>query len=113
MLFLEKWIGKMNKNIRNILKERIIRVNLSKSELFRKILKSVSQNNNINNNIKIYINYLFTKNIKRNFFLSRRHKICLITGKRSSILKGFSFSRYIVKNLILNNKATNIKKHNW
>lgn len=103
----------MNKNIRNIIKEKIIRINLSKKEVARKIMKSINQNNNIKNNIKIYINHLMVKETKKNFFFSRKHKICLYTGKRSSILKGFSFSRYMIKALILRNKCTNIKKHNW
>lgn len=103
----------MNKNIRNILKEKIIRINLSKTEIKKKLRKSISQNNNISNNIKIYTNFLITKNNKKNNFYSRKHKICILTGKRSSILKGFSFSRYITKSLILQNKSTNLKKNNW
>lgn len=103
----------MNKNIRNILREKIIRINLSKKEISKKIMKSISQNNNINNNIKIYLNYTLTKKTGGFYYLSRKHKICLFTGKRSSILKGFSFSRYIIKALILKNRSTNIKKNNW
>lgn len=103
----------MNKNIRNIIKEKIIRINLSKKEIKKKILKSISQNNNLQNNIKIYSNFLMTKYTKKNNFLSRKNKICLYTGKRGGFLKGFSFSRYIVKSLILQNKHTNLKKNNW
>jgi hypothetical protein len=29
------------------------------------------------------------------------------------LLNGFSFSRYKIKGLIIENKLTNIKKHNW
>jgi hypothetical protein len=103
----------MNKNIKNILKEKIIRINLSKKEVGKKILKSINQNNNIKNNIKIYTNFLMVKNIKHNTILSRKHKICIFTGKRAGILHGFSFSRYIIKSLILQNKNTNLKKNNW
>lgn len=103
----------MNKNIRNILREKIIRINLSKKEILKKIIKSISQNNNINNNIKIYLNYNLAKKTSSFYYPSRRHKICLSTGKRSGVLKGFSFSRYILKALILKNKSTNIKKNNW
>lgn len=103
----------MNKNIRNILREKIIRINLSKKEISRKIIKSINQNNNINNNIKIYTSYILTKGIKKNSLLSKKHKVCLLTGKRSSVLNGFSFSRYMIKALILKNKGTNVKKNNW
>jgi hypothetical protein len=102
----------MNKNIKNILKEKLVFINLNKLEVFRSILKSINQNNNINNNIKIYSGFLLEKKLKKNFFLSKKHKICLLTGKRSSILKGYSFSRYMIKSLILKNKFTNLKKKN-
>lgn len=103
----------MNKNIKNILKEKILRINLSKNEIFFKILKSISQNNNILNKIKIYSNLNLNKNICRGYTLSRKHKICLYTGKRSGLFKQFSFSRYKIKNLILQDRYTNIKKNNW
>ncbi len=103
----------MNKNIRNIIREKIIRINLSKKEIFKKILKSINQNNNIKNSIKIYTNFIINKENKKNFFLSKKHKICIYTGKRGGLLKGFSFSRYTIKKLILKNQLTNIKKNNW
>lgn len=102
----------MNKNIKNILKEKLVFINLNKLEVFKSILKSINQNNNTNNKIKIYSNFLLEKKLKKNFFLSKKHKICLLTGKRSSILNGYSFSRYIIKSLILKNKFTNLKKKN-
>lgn len=103
----------MNKNIKNLLQEKTLRVSLYKKEIFQNILKSVSQNNNININIKVYSNLLQKKYKKLNNISSRKHRICLITGKYSGVLKGFSFSRYTLKRLILDNKMTNIKKHNW
>lgn len=103
----------MNKNIKNIMREKIIRINLYKKNIFYNILKSISQNNNINNNIKIYTNFNKVKYMTKNTTQTKKHKICLYTGKRSGILKGFSFSRYKVKSLILDNKYTNIKKNNW
>ena len=103
----------MNKNIKNIMREKIIRINLHKKDIFRKILKNISQNNNITNNIKIYASYSRHKTFIKNSTPASKHKICIYTGKRSGILNGFSFSRYKIKNLILANKYTNLKKHNW
>ena len=103
----------MNKNIKNIIKEKIIRIKLSKKNIFKKILRSISQNNNIKNKIKIYTNYLFDKYLKKNAMQTKKHKICFYTGKRAGVVHGFSFSRYRIKNLILENKLTNIKKNNW
>ena len=88
-------------------------MNLFKKNVVVKIIKSVSQNNNINNNIKIYTNYIKSKKLQKNNIMSKKHKICLYTGKRSGILKNFSFSRYKVKNLILSNRFTNLKKNNF
>jgi len=86
---------------------------LFKKNIFNRILKSVSQNNNITNKLKIYANYNIDKGTKKNTMQTRKHKICLLTGKRSGVLHGFSFSRYKIKNLIINNRYTNLKKHNW
>lgn len=102
----------MNKNIKNILREKILRINLCRKEIFIKILRSIRQNNNINNKIKIYVNYIYDKNLKKNSMQARRHKVCFSTGKRGGVLRGFSFSRYRIKKLILENKLTNLKKHN-
>lgn len=103
----------MNKNIKNIIKEKIVCINLNKSNLLKQIKKSVTQNNNIENKIKIYNNYLFSKNTKKGMFLTKKHRVCLLTGKRAGVLHNFNFSRYTIKKLILANKYTNLKKHNW
>ncbi len=95
------------------MREKITRIKLSKKNILKKILRSISQNNNINNNIKIYTNYIFDKNLKKHTMQTKKHKICFYTGKRGGLVSGFSFSRYKVKNLILENKLTNIKKNNW
>ena len=94
----------MKSQINHILKEKVIRINLAEKDLLKKILKSVSQNNNIKNYLKIYINYITSKKRIKNNTISKKHKICLYTGKRSGVLKGFSFSRYTVKKMILANK---------
>ena len=103
----------MKNSIKNILKEKMIRLKLTKTNLFLKILKSISQNNNITNNIKIYANLNLNRIGSKSNLSTRKHKICLFTGKRSGIVKSFSFSRYTVKKLILANRMTNVKKNNW
>jgi ribosomal protein S14 len=102
----------MDKNIRNIIKEKIKKSNLLKTEIFLKIKKSILQNNNIIMKLKLYSKLqIIKKNLKKTH-MSKQHKICIKTGKRSSLLNGFSFSRYKIKGLIIENKLTNIKKHN-
>lgn len=103
----------MNKNIKNILKEKITTINIYMTNTKHKILKSINQNNNTYNKTKIYTNYLINKIKKKHTIISKKHKICFYTGKRSGVLNGFNFSRYKIKNLILENKFTNIKKNNF
>ena len=103
----------MNKNIKNILREKITIINIHIKNTKLKILKSIKQNNNTTNKTKIYTNYLINKLKTKNTLVSQTHKICFYTGKRSGVLKGFNFSRYRIKNLILENKFTNIKKNNF
>lgn len=103
----------MDKNVYNILKEKLILINLEKREFYRKILKSISQNNNVKGGIRVYANYVLIKKDKKSCFLSRKHKICLFTGRRGGLFKHSNFSRIKFKNLILNNKYTNFKKNNW
>lgn len=103
----------MKSQVTHIIKEKIIRLNLSKKNIFQKILKSITQNNNIKNNIKVYTNYILAKKKKKHNVISKKHKICLFTGKRSGVLKNFNFSRHLIKKMILNNKLTNGKQHNW
>lgn len=117
MLFLVRSIDKkkliiknMNKNIKNILREKMLKINTFGVEFSKKINRSIIQNNNVKNEIKIYSSFILRKDRK---FSSKQHKICILTGKKSSVLKGFCFSRYLIKGLILNNKLTNIKKNNW
>ena len=103
----------MNRNTKHILVEKLIRLNLKKVELFKKVIKSIKQNNNINNIVKNYTTLTLTKVNKRKTVLSKKNKICFFTGKRGGVLKHFSFSRYTIKSLILQNKLTNVKKANW
>lgn len=102
----------MTKNVQNIIKEKIKKTNLLKTELLLNIKKSILQNNNIKTQIKLYAILQIIKG-KKNTFMSKQHKICISSGSRSSILKNFSYSRYKIKNLIIENKLTNIKKNNW
>lgn len=102
----------MNKNIKNIIKEKIKKIKLLNTEIFLKIKKSIIQNNNIHMKIKLYSKLQLIKKNKQNTYMSKQHKICIKTGKRSSLLKGFNFSRYKIKDLILKNQLTNTKKNN-
>ena len=103
----------MNKNIRNILREKLLRVSIKKQELFLNIIKSIRQNNTINNNIKNYTNLYLKKLVQNKAFFCKHNKVCFYTGKRGGVLKNLNLSRHTTKLLIIQNRLTNIKKHNW
>lgn len=103
----------MKKTVKNILNEKLILLNIKNNEFYKNILKGLTQNNNIKVSIKIYAYYILYKKKKKNLFSSKKHKICLYTGRRAGLFKNFSFSRIKLKDLIKNNKYPNIKKHNW
>jgi len=102
----------MNKNIKNILREKLLRISIKKQELFLNIIKSIRQNNSINNNLKNYTNLHLKKIIQRGPFSCKKNKICFYTGKRGGVLHGLNLSRHTTKMLIIQNQLTNIKKHN-
>jgi len=105
----------MNRNIKNILKEKMLVLNTVKMGIRTNILRSIKQNNNITNNINIYSTTILQKTISKdkNSQSSKQHKICVFTGKRGGIISTFNMSRWTVKKLLLLNKLTNIKKKNW
>jgi len=103
----------MNQNIKKILKEKLIRINLIKKEIFTKILKSIIQNNNVIIKNKIYANYILNRrSCLKNSTISKKNKICLTTARRRGMFKNFSFCRHKIKSLILMDKFTNIKSFN-
>lgn len=103
----------MNRNIKNITEEKIIILNLKKREIFWKLLKSISQNNNIKINLKNYSRFNLIKLARHKFKLSTKNNVCLVTGKRKSTIPGFELSRFKIKDLITSNKLANFKKNNW
>lgn len=100
----------MNKNIKNIIREKILLKKLINCEVYIKILKSIKQNNNIKCNVKNYIN--ITKVMSYNYSCKKK-KICFLSGKRGGFLGLNGFSRYTTKGLILADKFNNLKKKNW
>jgi ribosomal protein S14 len=103
----------MNRNINNILEEKIKILNLKRKEIYFKLLKSILHNNNTSLHIKNYSKLNIIKLNDYNSSISKKNKICLYSGKRKSIMNGFNFSRYKIKNLITSNKLNNFKKNNW
>ena len=112
MLFLVKLIGKMDKNILKILSEKKKILKIKDKEFLKKIFLSIKQNNNVKNFYKNYITHILMKNLKKNYRIVKKNKICFMTGKYGSVYKYLNLSRYMVKTLIIENKLTNAKKNN-
>lgn len=100
----------MNKNIKNILKEKIKVFQIKKTYNKLNIIKSITQNNNVIVTSRLYCNYTLKKKGLSGSWLSRMHKVCLLSGKRGGVSHKLMLSRYVIKNLILLNKCTNISQ---
>ena len=103
----------MNKNIQNILTEKITIHKISKNAIYSNILKSIKQNNNISNSMVLYCTVQNQKIFKKKPNMSTIHKVCFYTGKMGGVYKNVNLSRHTVKKLIINGVYTNIKKSNW
>lgn len=103
----------MNKNIQNILTEKITLHKISKSGIYSNILKSIKQNNNINNSVALYCTMQHQKILKKKPKMSSAHKVCFYTGKMGGVYKNINLSRHTLKKLIIGGVFTNVKKSNW
>lgn len=98
----------MDRNIKKLIKEKI-KVALLKKEFNKQaITKSILQNNNVYIHTKLYTRYTLSKVSKKHNWVSRINKICLQSGKLGGVSKNYMLSRYTIKNLVLNNRFSNI-----
>lgn len=102
----------MKQNIKDITLYKYSKTKELKKELKKKILKSIIQNNGVSQIYKVFAQYkleLLNKNIRAN----KQKKICLVTGKKSSIYKCTNLSRHTVKKLNILGDITNLKLKSW
>ena len=83
----------LKKNKQKILKNKLNTNILLKYELKNLILKSVIQNQNLNNKYRLFNLFLIKKKIKKN------KKICLISGHNRSINNQLNISRHNINYL--------------
>jgi hypothetical protein len=76
------------------------------NEIKNIILKSLSQNMQINLLYRNYARFLLDK--KKNNYYRFKH-LCLKNNRYSSINNTFYISKYVIKNYITNNKAQNCR----
>ena len=94
----------------NLIKLKIKLDYQKKQELKSQILKSIVQNKKVVPTYRLYAFFLLKK--RKNINYKFKH-ICLKTGKSSSIYNKFFLSRFVLKNLALENKLQNLKIDSW
>ena len=98
----------MKHNIKDIVRYKYIKKKELKKELKKKILKSIIQNNNLSQIYKAFAHYkleLLNKNTKFN----RSKKICLLLGRKASIIRPFNLSRHQIKQFNILGRVPNLK----
>lgn len=92
--------------------EHLKRIRFIKSELRRKVLKSICVNNNIKNEIKFF-SYTKLRNQSNTFKISRHHKVCLVNGRQRGVFKKFMLSRHVIKDFSKEARIQNLKTISW
>ncbi len=102
----------MNKTKLNSLKDKLKRKNFLKNEIKKIILKSIMQNFQINNIIRVNAlkKLIFFKKIT---YISKQNNVCLKTGRYGGIFKKYSLSRHTIKRLAKFNNLQNTRIKSW
>jgi len=95
------------KNQQKILKNKINNLIILKYEIKNTILKSIIQNQNINNKFKLYNIFLQKKKIKSN------KKICLLSGNYRSNNNMLNLSKHNLNYLTKLGLLQNFKINSW
>jgi len=88
--------------------EHLKRIQFVKSELKKKVLKSICANSNIKNSIRFYSSVV-RRSYMNMYKVSSHHKICLIRGRHRGVFRKFSMSRHALKNMNYEARIQNIK----
>lgn len=97
----------IKKNQQKILKNKINTLIILKYEIKNIILKSIIQNQNINNKYKMYTIFLQKKKIKSN------KKICLLSGNHRSNNNNLNLSKHNLNYLTKLGLLQNFKINSW
>jgi ribosomal protein S14 len=93
-------------------KDLVKRKKFLKTEFKKKIFKSVSQNFQINNLIRMEMikKIIF---LKKSESISKQNNICVITGRFGGIFKKYTLSRHMIKNMAKYNMLHNTTIKSW
>ncbi len=99
----------MNKKKIKIIKEILKKKNLIKTEIKKKIIKSIIQNKKINQIKRLMSQTIIQKKTKK----IKNNKICFLTSKKRGIETNLFLSRHSIKKLLNINELQNIKIKSW
>jgi hypothetical protein len=102
----------MKLNIKDLKKQQSLRLNFSKIEKKKKILKSILKSRSILAKTRI-LAIIDTHKIKKKSLAFLHQNICFLTNKHKSNFKKFNLSRHSFKRYLILNKIQNIKVKSW
>jgi len=92
--------------------EHIKRIRFIRNEIKKKLIKSISVNNNIKNSLRFYGVTLKRKPMNI-YKITNQHKICLLRSRHRGVFRQFSMSRHTLKALNYEARIQNIKTISW
>jgi ribosomal protein S14 len=95
-----------------IYKDKIKRKKFLKTELKSLILKSIFQNFQSNDIVRLNAFKKITF-LKKKSFLSKQNNVCLLTGRMGGVYKLSDVSRHSIKNFAKYNMLHNTKIKSW
>ena len=102
----------MKTRIRGLTVELLLRKKFQKVELRKMLIKSITQNKNINLSKRLFFTKLLDKTTKYGT-ISKQHELCISTGRAKGIVSLLSLSRQSTKRFGLHNKLQNIRVASW
>lgn len=100
----------MKKEDINMLKLKKKLIYIKKNEIKSILLKSFVQNNKIP---PVYKSFAAFKLLKRKINNYKFKHICLVNNKSTSVYNVTFTSKFHIKNLMIQNKAQNLKLNSW
>ena len=102
----------MKLNIKDLKKQQSLRLNFSKIEKKKKVLKSILKSRSILAKTRI-LAIIDIHKIKKKSLAFLHQNICFLTNKHKSNFKKFNLSRHSFKRYLILNKIQNVKVKSW
>lgn len=103
----------LNSKLTKIHKERIKRINYTKNEIKKIILKSIVQNKNIKPITRALARYKLTQFKKKSSISRQNNNLCLMSGRIKGVFKQYNLSRHFIKKFLTSNNLQNTNIKCW